>query len=65
MAMRSFKHALVCVAVYDAEGVEDGLGPDVAVGGILEEVEAANAVELNAREITEGALDAVIGLTCR
>ena len=64
LAMRSFKHALVGGTIYDAKGVEGGLGPDVAAGGKLEEVEAVNAVELDTREVAEGALNAGVGLTC-
>ena len=64
LAMRSFGHALVGGTVYDAKGDKGGLGPDVAARAKLEEVEAVNTVELDAREVSEGLLDAVVGLTC-
>ena len=58
LAMRSFGHALVGVTLYDAKGVKGGLGPDVAAGGKVEDVEAVDASEFDAGEVAEGALDA-------
>ena len=54
--------ALVGGAIDDINGVEGRLGLDVAVGGALEEVEAVDAVEINAGEIAEGALDTTVDL---
>ena len=57
--------ALAVLSVDGVEGLEGALGPDaeaahVSSGGELEEVEAVDVAELDAGEVAEGLLDAVV-----